>query len=275
MQIGMRLHDTPKLALEDRLQLIKQQGFTCAHVALSKIIEEYPVNPAALTPGFAMYLKKIFQKNDIDIAVLGCYLNLANPDEKQLKEIVNSYMAHIRFASILGCGVVGTETGAPNIDYKYEPGCRGEEALQIFIKNLRSVIKYAQDMGVIVAIEPVRSHIVYNSIRAKQVLEEIASPNLQIIFDPVNLLGMDNYQQQTEVIEEAIDLLGDAVAVIHMKDFIIHSDSFVSVAAGKGQLNYTPIIKFIKEKKPFIHCTLEDTKPENAVFAKEYIEQMW
>lgn len=274
MQIGIRLHDTVSLPLEERLQIVKQQGFTCAHVALSKVIKEYPVKDEALTPGLAMYLKRLFEKNGIDIAVLGCYLNLANPDPVQLRRIQNTYLAHIRFASILGCGVVGTETGAPNGNYQYEPACRGEEALRVFVNNLRPVVTAAQNMGVILAIEPVRNHIVYNSLRARQVLEEIDSPNLQIILDPVNLLGMDNYRQQTEVIEEAIDLLGNAVAVIHMKDFIIRDQTIVSVAAGTGGLNYKPVMDFIKARKPWIHCTLEDTKPDNAVAAKEYIQAM-
>ena len=72
----------------------------------------------------------------MDIAVIGCYLNLAVPDSEKLRQNTEKYMAHIRFASILGCGVVGTETGAPNMEYKYEPECRSDKSLDIFIKNL-------------------------------------------------------------------------------------------------------------------------------------------
>lgn len=271
MQIGIRLHDTLALPLEERLQVVKQQGFQCVHLALSKVITEFKIENGALTPGLAMYLKNLFQKYELDIAVLGCYLNLAHPDPTSLRRITDTYLAHLRFASILGCGVVGTETGAPNAEYRPEPACRGEAALQTFIQNLRPVITAAENFGVILAIEPVRNHIVYDAKRAKRVLEEIASPSLRIILDPVNLLGMDNFKQQTEVIEEAIDLLGEEIAVIHMKDFVIEGNSIISVASGEGQLDYKPIMKFIIEKKPFIQCTLENTKPDNAVAAKEFI----
>lgn len=275
MQIGIRLHDTISASLEERLKFIKEQGFSCAHVALSKVIKEFPVDNSALTPGLAMYLKKLFAKYEIDIAVLGCYLNLAHPDPEKLKEIMDRYLAHIRFASILGCGVVGTETGAPNVQYKTEPACYTEEALETFIKNLRPIVSYAEKMGVIFAIEPVRRHIVYDAKRAKRVLDEIDSPNLQIILDPVNLLETDNYEQQREAIEEAIDLLGDSVAVVHMKDFVIEDNKIKSIAAGTGDLNYQPIIEFVKKRKPFIHCTLENTNPENAVAARQYIENLY
>ncbi|MBQ8597721.1 MAG: sugar phosphate isomerase/epimerase, partial [Lachnospiraceae bacterium] len=214
-------------------------------------------------------------KNELDIAVLGCYLNLANPNPEKLKEIVEKYKAHIRFASHLGCGVVGTETGAPNEEYKHEPACHTEEALQLFIQNLRPIVEYAEKMGVIFAIEPVWKHIVCNPARARRVLDEINSPNLQIILDPVNLLDISNYQDQVAIVEEAIELLGKDVAVVHIKDYVVKDGKLDSVAAGTGMMNYDAIIKFIKEKKPYIHTTLENTVPENAVQAKEHILKLW
>ena len=275
MQLGIRIHDIEKTTLENRLKIAHEQGFSCGHLALSKVISEYPVNDGALTPGLAMYLKRIFAENQQDVAVLGCYLNLANPNEETLKKTKEKYMAHIRFASLLGAGVVGTETGAVNEKYATEEANFTEEALEIFIKNLRPVVEYAEKMGVIVAIEPVCRHIVSTPKRARKVLDAIASPNLQIIFDPVNLLDMWNYEQRDEIIAEAIELLGKDVAVVHIKDFVINGDKMDAVAAGTGMMDYTQIIKFIKEQKPYIHVTLENTVPENAVAAREYIQGLW
>lgn len=275
MQLGIRLHDAKALPLEERLQVVREQGFVCGHLALGKVIKEYSVKDEALTPGFAMYLKHLFQKNELDVAVLGCYLNLANPNEAKLKEITERYKANIRFASLLGCGVVGTETGAPNEACQHEPACRSEEALETFIHNLRPVVEYAEKMGVIMAIEPVWKHIVYDPDRAKKVLDAINSPNLQIILDPVNLLGIENYKNQVEIVEHAIDVLGDQVAVVHIKDYVVKDDELVSVAAGTGQMNYDALIRFMKERKPYIHATLENTTPDNAVVARKYIQGLW
>lgn len=275
MQIGIRLHDTKDLPLPERLDEVNRQGFSCVHLALSKVIRENSVAPEALTPGYAMYLKRLFEEHKLDIAVLGCYLNLANPNPEKLAETVEKYKAHIRFAALLGCGVVGTETGAPNEAYKYEPACHSEEALELFIKNLRPVVEYAEKMGVIFAIEPVWKHIVCNPARARRVLDEINSPNLQIILDPVNLLDISNYENQVAIVEEAIDLLGKDVAVVHIKDYVIKDGEIDSVAAGTGKMDYTAVIRFIKERKPFIHATLENTVPDNAVQAKDFICKLW
>lgn len=274
MQLGIRMHDTTELPLEERFANIRDLGFTCGHLALGKMALDC-TEDEALTPGFAMYLKRLFAKNDLDCAVLGCYLNLAHPDKEQLEKILKRYKAHIRFASLLGCGVVGTETGAPNESYTYVPQCHSEEALQTLIANLKTVVEYAEKMGVIIGIEPVYSHIVYSPERARRVLDEISSPNLQIILDPVNLLSADHIDEANEIIDKAIDLLGEDVAVIHIKDYKIEDGRLISVGAGMGQMDYTSLIRFMKYRKPFIHATLENTTPQNSLQCKEYIENLY
>ena len=275
MQLGIRLHDGEKLPVEELLPIIKSRGFKCAHIALSKSCKDIPGDSAALTPGLAMYLRKQFAENDIDIAVLGCYLNLADPDKERLAENTGKYLAHIRFASLMGCGVVGTETGAPNSEYRFLPECRSEEPLATFIKNLRPVVGYAEKMGVILAIEPVYKHIVYSPERARIVLDTINSPNLQIIFDPVNLLAVDNLSERDRLLARTMDLLGDDIAVVHIKDYKVQGDELVSIAAGTGEMDYTEIMRFIKKRKPYIHVTLENTTPENAEAARKYIQGIY
>lgn len=275
MQFGIRLHDAVKAPLEERLRAVKEQGFACTHLALSKVISENSVADSALTPGYAMYLRRLFDKYDLDVAVLGCYLNLANPDPEKLKAIQDKYMANIRFAAHLGAGVVGTETGAPNLEYKFEEACWNEESLQIFINNLRPVVRYAEQMGVLMAIEPVVRHIVCNPVRARRVLDEINSPNLRIILDPVNLLEIYNYEKQDEILDEAVELLGKDVAVLHVKDFVIRDGKLVSVPVGQGMCHWERVIPYMKKEKPFMHATLENTSPDNAVAALEHIREIY
>ena len=222
-----------------------------------------------------MYLKRLFDKNELDCAVLGCYLNLANPDEKQLRTTQDKYLANIRFAAHMGVGVVGTETGAPNTEYKFEEACWSDWALERFIDGLRPVVEYAEKMGVLVAMEPVVRHIVCNPVRARKVLDEINSPNLRIILDPVNLLESYNYEKQDEIFDQAIELLGKDVAVLHVKDFVIQDGRLISVPVGFGQCHWDRIMPYMKKEKPYMHATLEDTKPENAVEALHYIQGIY
>ena len=277
MQLGIRLHDVASGSLEERLAIAQQQGFKCAHLALTKVLKDYP-GDVALTPGMAMYLKQLFRKHEIDVAVLGNYKNLGNPDPVQLQAIQASYYANIRFAAQLGAGVVGTETGAPNTSYTEDtPESKTEEALGMFIHNLRPVVACAEKFGVIVAIEPVCRHIVYDSKRALAVLRAIDSPNLQIILDPVNLLGPHNVADCQTVIRTAIEDLSDYIAVVHLKDYVMSEDEqkLISVACGTGKMDYADILHYIKTRKPYIRATLENTVPANAEAARSFIEEAY
>ena len=49
IQFGLRLHDAEQLPMEQLLPLVKEKGFTSAHLALSKAMKEYPCDPSALT----------------------------------------------------------------------------------------------------------------------------------------------------------------------------------------------------------------------------------
>lgn len=281
MQIGIRLHDVnaglaPELqTLEARLAKAKAEGFSCAHIALSKVISGCTFNDCSLTEGLAMYVKRAFAKSDMDIAVLGCYMNLAHPDPGKLKGIQSLYYGHLRAAAIMGAGVVGTETGAPNAQYKMDANTHSEEALNIFLHGLEPVVECAEHWGVALAIEPVWKHIVYNADRAVQVLNAIASPNLRIILDPVNLLYPGNIDTRDKVIGDAIDKLGDRVAVVHLKDFVPRGNDLDSIAAGTGMMDYTEILRWMKGSKPFVQATLENTTNDNAEASRTYLERLY
>lgn len=275
MRLGIRAHDMEKASLDKLIENIHNKGFCCTQLALGKAVYDFKVNNGMMTPGFAMYIKELCIEHKVDICVLGCYLNLCNPDPVKLEEIVEKYKAHIRFASVLGCAVVGTETGAVNTEYKFESANHSEEALEIFIKNLRPIIDYCEKMGVIFAIEPVYKHVVCNVERARKVLDAINSPNLQIIFDPVNLLHVGNIEEQDKIIEDAFEILGDDIAVIHCKDYRVEGDELISIPAGQGSFNYPLLMKYIKERKPYIHISLENTSPENAIQTRDFMNELY
>ena len=281
MQLGIRLHDIhtgmgPEFqTMEKRAQTAKEEGFTCVHLAYSKVIKGYTFDDCALTEGLAKYTKRVFEGQGLDVAVLGCYLNLAHPDPEKLKEIQSRYYGHLRVASLLGAGVVGTETGAPNAQYKMDANTHSEEALDTFIRGLEPVVERAEKYGVTMAIEPVWKHIVYSPDRAVKVLEAIQSPNLRIIFDPVNLLYPGNLDDREKVIGEAMEKLCDRIAVVHLKDCVLSGDDLKSIAAGTGVMNYREILKFIKARKPYIHTTLENTVDENAVSSRVFLQELY
>ena len=275
LRLGIRGHDMEEAPFEEWVANMSKKGFCCTQLALKKAIRDFNVNNEAMTPGMAMYMRQVFAEKKVDVSVLGCYLNLADPNKERLAKTKETYKANIRFAALLGCGMVGTETGAVNEEYRYEEANHSEESLAIFIESCREIVEYAEKMGVIFAIEPVYNHIVYDCRRARKVLDAIHSPNLMIIFDPVNVISMDNYKDQDAMLREAFELVGDEIAAIHAKDFVIEDGKVISKITGEGNLNYNLLMSLVKTHKPLIHILLEGTKPENVEFAKDYITKKY
>lgn len=273
LRLGVRGHDMPKAPFDELVKSIADAGFCCTQLALAKAIRDFSVSNEAMTSGMADYMKKVFEQNRVSVSVLGCYKNLANPDELQLQKIKESYMHHIRFAKFLECGMVGTETGAVNTEYKYTPENHSDAALQLFIENLKPMVEYAEKMGVCIGIEPVYKHIMCNVERTRKVLDAVNSPNLRVILDPINLLNADNRSRQEKIVEEAFDVLGNEIDAIHIKDYIVKDGSIVyeKVTVGEGEFNIPHLLGILKARKPFIHVLLEASTPENVKASCEYI----
>lgn len=281
MQLGIRLHDVnaaepeERQTLEDRAKTAREEGFSCVHLALSKCIQNTSFDEAALTEGLAAHVRRVFRDNGLDVAVLGCYLNLAHPDVKKLWEFQSRYYGHLRVAALAGVGMVGTETGAPNAAYKLDANTHTDAALYTFLSNLEPVVACAEQYGVTMAVEPVWNHIVYDADRAVQALRSMGSRNLRIIFDPVNLLSLENAERRDYVIADAMDKLCDDIAMVHLKDFTRRDGKLVSIAAGTGEMDYREILRFMKARKPYIQATLENTGNENAVSSRMYIQNLY
>ncbi len=275
MKIGIRLHDTAPGTLRERLGFACAQGFCCAHVALSKVVDGFSMQdaPEKLTEEYAAQVREDFAETGMDCAVLGCYLNLADPDAERREKTQQIYRAHLRFASMIGAGVVGTETYANPESPFAKDAARCEEAFRLFTDSLKTVVRYAEEADAVLAVEPVYHHIISTPERAERMLEAVPSDHLQIILDAVNLIGPEDADRAPEIIEDAIRRLGDRVRILHMKDFVLLPEGKMrSCACGLGSMRYERLLAFAAEKD--LPMTLEDTVPDNAEEARLHLERI-
>jgi len=141
--------------------------------------------------------------------------------------------------------------------------------------GLAPVVERAEHYGVSLAIEPVWKHTVYNADRALEVIRAIQSPNLRIIFDPVNLLCPENAADREAIFADTMDKLAEHIAVVHIKDYVPDGAELKSVAAGEGEMDYRSILRFLKARKPYIQATLENTSNQNAVRSRQLIQRLY
>ena len=271
--IGIRAHDMGNLPLEQLAKEIANKGLSSVQLALAKSFPEINTGLGALSPGFANHIGHSFCKENVQIAVLGCYINMIHPEVTERQNQLERFKEHIRFARDFGCSIVGTETGSviPNLGYTLEN--YGEQPYQEVVKSVKQLVQEAEKFGVIVGIEGGINHPIHTPERMKRLLDDIPSNNLQVIYDPANFISLENYDQQEKVMDEAFTFFGDRIIVLHAKDFIIENENVKMVPVGKGQLNYDYLFKHLKKQKPYMNILIENTQEPHLSSSIVFIQE--
>lgn len=275
MRLGVRAHDFGKLPLETLAAQIAAHGFTCVQLAPPKAIAGFEPH-SQLTPGFAWEVREVFARHGIQIAVLGCYINLGDANEASRRAQLARFKEHVRFARDFGCSIVGTETGSINSDYSWHVANHAEAAYQTVLASTRELVREAERFGVFVCIEGVERYVISSPQRLRRLVDEVDSPNLQVIFDPVNLLCAKNHQAEAQIIADALGLLGERICIVHAKDFTLRADGqYQECPAGSGRLDYAPVLRWIKANKPSINVLLENTHPSTVAGTAQYLRERY
>lgn len=275
MRLGIRAHDFGKLPLKDLAGKIAEKRFTSIQLALAKAIEDVNSETGSFNPGMAYYIKEIFSRHNIQIAVLGCYINPIHPDKEERKRQLARFKEHIRFARDFGCSIVATETGSFNADCSFHPDNQSEEAFKQITESVAELVEEAEKFGVFVCVEGVTCHTISTPQTMKRLLDTINSNNLQVLLDPVNMLSIENYMNQEQIINQCFDLYGDRIIAIHAKDFTIEDGRLKGIQIGKGLLNYELLLRQIKTRKPYVNVLIEESKPDTASESMDYLKDMY
>jgi sugar phosphate isomerase/epimerase len=266
------------MQLDELAKRIASHGLCAVQFAAGKSIPGFDPDAGRVSPGLAAYAREAFRAEGVSVAVLGCYINLASPDEADARFQMGRFKEYLRHARDFGCGMVGTETGSVRADFAFHPDNHGEAAFQRVVARVRELAREAEKFGVFVAVEGVASFVVNSPKRIRRLLDEVGSDNLQVIFDPVNLVNAENWRGQDAIIEESFALFGERIAAFHAKDFIITPEGDCKqVAAGTagGLLHYPLFFKLARERKPFGYVLLEDTKPETLAETVRFARDAW
>lgn len=260
--IGIRAHDMGKMPAKELAKAVAEKGCGCVHLALQRALTDYNFSVGKLNPGMAKTIREAFRKEDVCISVLGCYINPVHPNPQSRRDSLEWFKEHIRFARDFGCSIVATETGSLNADCSYHPGNASAETFEALVESVRELVGEAEKFGVFVCLEGVTTHTISTPKLMKRILDRIQSNNLQVLFDLANLLDENNIGRQREIIQEAFQLYGDRIIMIHAKDFIFDHGTKISVPIGEGVMDYPFLMKILAAQKPGIEITMEDTKPE-------------
>lgn len=238
MKKGIRGHDVRANGLSNMDTVCKESGIEYIQLVLEKSIEDFP--QGAYSPEYAQKIKD--ELPNTKIAILGSYINPSDPNEETLRESIEKFKEKIRYATVLNPIAVGTETGM------YIQGkTHTEEAYRHLLKTVKELVAEAEKYGVNVAIEGVHLFVINTPEIMARLVNDVNSEYIKIIFDPCNLITMENYKKQNEIINSMFDLVGNKIVAIHAKDFLVKDDEMLRVNPGEGMLNYKLIFERMRE----------------------------
>ena len=262
---GMRCHDIcAKAPLLDVLDTVQANGIRHIQLAFSKSVSDYDFSTGHYNTGFCYYIRKELEKRDIHVAVLGCYINPANPDPKKRESEIARFIEHMKYARRIGADMVGTETGRFSSDMSVTEDTRSEACYNTVLDSFKRIVRAGQQLGVTVGVEGVFDHTLYSPEKMARFLSDIDSENVEVILDPVNLIPPEaefDKEAQADLLNRAFSLYGDRISVLHLKDFVFDGNKQLYRHPGEGHFYYPALMRHL-ESKPHIIGLLENSSPD-------------
>lgn len=266
-QFGLRAHDIGQLPAEQLADALAQYQPSSIQLALSKALSDSASTTGSLSPGYARRLRQIFEGRGIAIAVLGCYINPVHPDPDKRNQDLARFEEHLRFVRDFGCAVVGTETGYRSVDGSFHPDTDNAETFDLLCHSLERLLRTAEASAAIIGVEAVAGKHTISSIeKMETLLHRLDSPNLQVIYDPVNLIPLEGLSEtQESFFHRAMTAFGSRIVAVHAKDFRMQAGQKKGpLPAGTGELDYPSLFRLLNQQKPWIDVLLEDCSPTSA-----------
>ena len=259
-KIGVRAHDYGKMEPEKLAQVLHEEGYQCAQLALPKVIAGID-SYADITLNHLERIRESFTKWNVDIPVFSCYMDLGNPDPDVRRYALDTMKKCLAYSKEVGAKVVGTETAYPRLT---------PEAKKIWhpfmMDSIKAAVEEAARLDVKLAIEPVHSHPLQNLETVLEVFDTINDPaHLRMIFDMSNLLPSPDTTDQNKYWNEWLKETGKYIEACHIKDFVLDVNSeYRGTLLGEGVLDYGPLSEWLAQQTKDMYLLREEMDPATA-----------
>jgi len=168
-------------------------------------------------------VRPAFHGAGVGIPSVSATFNLIHPDSDLRAAQTAQAVRLIGLVPELGADVVTLCSGTRDPDnmWRAHPGNLANDAWTDLRRTLDDLLEAAGDAGVRLGIEPEPGNVIRDARRAAQLLGELGDDApIGIVLDPANLLAPETVPRQSEILAEAVDLLGTSVISVQAKDVV-------------------------------------------------------
>ncbi len=276
MKIAFRTHDLGVKGVDNEINKLHECDLDCVQLVAYKFIDEIAYKPNALTEAKAREIGAALKAGGIEVGLIGAYFNPVHSNKQKVADCKAVFKDYLKYSALLGCNIVGSETGSFNDDkWTYNPLNRTEEALQTVIETFTELADYAKSVGAYIGMEGAAGHVCYNVQTLKRAVDGVNRDNVKVIFDIYNYLDSTNYGDYLSILDEGLKTFAGKIVVFHLKDYVIEEGKIKQVVPGKGLFDYPAILSKIKAYDKDAVLVLEGTTGENIVPCTSFVRKVW
>jgi sugar phosphate isomerase/epimerase len=228
-----------------------------------------PPMPDAIPPGAAAGVARAARETGVSIAAVSGTYNMIHPDKAVRDAGLRRLDVLAASCAAMGAALVTLCTGTrdPHDQWRGHPGNATPEAWRDLLAEMEKAVAIAERHGVDLGVEPELANVVDGAAKARALLDAIASHRLRIVLDPANLFEVAGEAERRRLVEEAVDRLGDAIAMAHAKD---RTPDGGFATAGKGVVDFRHFVGRLRSAGfdgPLVtHGLSAGEAPETAAF---------
>ena len=269
MKIGIFAKTFPGTDPMTVLLAAKAAGY--ASVQYNMACSGLPPLPTHVAPTVVRAINRAAQSTGVTIAALSATYNMIHPDPAIRANGLKHLETLIITAKAIGAPLVTLCTGTrdPQDQWRAHPDNATPQAWADLLAEMAKAAEIAERHGVRLGIEPELANVVNTAQKARQLLDEIASPSLRIVLDPANLF--ETTPDPDRIIRSAIDLLAARIALAHAKD---RSPEGSFVTAGKGVINFALFTHHLKAAGVTGDLVTHGLTPDEAPAVAAYLRSL-
>lgn len=256
-------------SVESVLDAMVEAGFKATQFHLSCAgIDQIP---ESIPEGLCERIRGAFDERGMGMAGLSGTFNMIDQNDRAKEAGFRGLEQLASHAKELGTSVVTLCSGTM-ADYLWRPhpDNKGKQAWNQMIASMARAAEIGESHDVCVAFEPEVSNVIDSAVKAKRVIDTVASSKLKVCIDGANLFHKGELPRMDEILDEAFDLVGDHIVLAHGKDLSKDGEAGHD-GAGTGFLNYDRYVKLLDRVGYKGAIVLHSLKEEQVPGCREFL----
>lgn len=276
MELGIFSKTFQRESLEEAFEAVGSHGLTC--VQFNWETAGLSGMPDNISDQLCERVREASIASGVSIAGVSGTFNIIHPDTTQRRRGFQRLRQIIGSCQVLGTSVVTLCTGTRNAEYLWghHPDNDSPQAWNESVASMAEAAGYAEEFGVDLALEPEVSNVIDSALKARQMIDEVGSPRLNVVMDGANIFHAGELPRMDEMLREAFSLLSSDTVLAHGKDLERDGEAG-NLAAGTGALNYPLYLKLLGELRPnvplILHGLTEEQVSQSVGFIRSHLTQ--